>query len=140
VRACLLLLLGCGPAVPPAQPPAVVDAGAVAAVATLDAAAVVAVDAALPPGCRRQRQAWQGRCSGVPPRPGEPDGAMVSVCDECLADGDCTAAPGGRCVGLTEHPCRGPAQQVCRYPSPECGGQICAEREIPYPPSAPPRP
>jgi hypothetical protein len=140
----LVALLGCGPGAAPRNQPSPLPSGidaapAIDAVAAIDAApATAASDAALPPGCRRQRLAHQGRCSGVAPRPGEPDGSEVRVCDECLADADCQASAGGRCLNVDGHPCSGPARLACRYPSPACGGSICPERQLPYPPSAAP--
>ena len=95
--------------------------------------------APLPAGCLRQRKGFLYRCSGMAPRPGESNVVEVMVCDRCLSDGDCTDQPGGRCVSIGGHMCTGAERLECRYPSPQCGGEICVERPPPPPPSAPPR-
>jgi hypothetical protein len=137
-----VLVLGCAPrAAPretgasPASPKPPGETQAVTAGAPADAGATQA----LPPGCLRQRQAVQSRCSGAAPREGEPTSFPVTVCDRCLADSDCAEKPGGKCVSVGGQACVGPQRFECRYPSPECGGRICPERPPPMPPSTPPR-
>ncbi len=104
--------------------------------ATADATAVATPPP--PPGCMRQRTTFQYRCSGVPPGPGEPNGYEVAVCDLCLADADCAAKPGGKCLEVGDSMCSEPRHLTCKYPDPACGGRICPEPVPVYPPSAPP--
>jgi hypothetical protein len=87
----------------------------------------------------RVRQTFVHPCRGTAPRPGEPNSYPATACDECLGNADCTAKPGGECRMTGDGMCNGPAHQVCKYPDPACGNQICVERPIPPPPSARPR-
>ena len=52
----------------------------------------------------------------------------------CLADGDRTAQSGGKCLPVGDQMCGGPRHLECKYPSAQCGGQICEEREVAPPP------
>lgn len=107
---------------------------------TYDAAVADTAVIVTTPGCKRVRQTHVYHCSGVPPRDGESNSSPATACDECLANSDCNARPGGQCVQVGDQMCTGPARQVCKYPDPACGNQICPEQEVAPPPSAaPPR-
>ncbi|HUS29926.1 MAG TPA: hypothetical protein VMZ53_15580 [Kofleriaceae bacterium] len=114
------------------------DGSAAASDTDTATATATTTTAPLPAGCKRMRQAYVSRCSGVPPGPREPNSSATTVCDECLAASDCTAQPGGQCEQRGDNMCSGARRAVCLYPDPACGGGICAERVIPPPPSAPP--
>ena len=115
-----------------ATPPSEADA-APRAVATAPVAAgpvALPLDAGVPAtakppaaaGCLRQRQTHRYRCIGLRPGEGEPNTYPVTVCDRCVADGDCTARAGGRCLTVGGQPCEEPATYVCRYPGDACDG------------------
>src|SRR5687767_2967402 len=107
----LVLAASCSSA-PPASEPVIAAPLVIAA----PDAAPSPVAPAPAPGCMRQRQTFQYRCSGVPPGPGEANAWPVLTCDQCLADGDCSAQPGGRCVSVGDNMC-GPIEHLaCKYP------------------------
>jgi len=98
-------------------------------------------DLPIPPGsnCKRMHKVRQYPCSGRAPREGEQSSWLVTACDICLSDADCVDQPGGKCLAVGSHSCGPPVHLVCRYPSPDCGGQICSEPAPRMPPSAAPR-
>lgn len=71
------------------------------------------------------------------PREGEPDERTVVVCDECSANGDCTAAAEGRCIDVGGERCAGPSRRVCRY-GPPCDRRVRRDCPDTTPPSFPP--
>jgi len=90
--------------------------------------------------CKRRRTVKQFRCSGVPHAPVD-----VGVCDGCVADADCTARAGGRCVPHGGGMCESPPAYVCRYPGDVCdgcpfctnngnGAPLCKQQQRPPPP------